>query len=57
MQRMHARTDLDAHLQILWHQHLAGLLDHGLRFELVFTEAVPPGVEVVLAGDAGQRHV
>lgn len=48
------------HLHVIWHQDLAGLLDHWLGLELLFTEGVPPGVEVLLAaghGDVRRIHV
>ena len=45
------------HLQVIRHQDLAGLLDHWLWLELLFTEGVPPGVKVMLARAAGHSHV
>lgn len=37
------------YFHVVWHQDLAGFLDHRLRLELLFAEGVPPGVEVLLA--------
>lgn len=44
-------------LLLVGHQHLPGLFDHGLRFELLVGEAVSPGVEGVLSRHAGQSQV
>lgn len=46
-----------AHLQVFGDEHLAGLLDHGLRLQLLGGELAFPGVEHFLAGHAGQSQV
>lgn len=46
-----------SHLHVLGNEHLAGLLDHGLRLQLLGGELALAGVEHLLAGDAGQCQV
>ena len=45
------------YLEVLRDEDLAGLFDHGLGLELFSGELAFPGVEHLLAGDAGQRQV
>lgn len=45
------------YLLLIRDQHLSGLLDHRLWFQLLVAEAVPPWVKRLLARHAGQRQV
>lgn len=51
-----AKRDL-THLLLLWHKHLLGLLDHGLRLELVLGELVFAGVKEFTPRHAGEDQV
>lgn len=45
------------YLLLIGDQHLSGLFDHRLWFQLLIREAVPARVERFLARHAGQRQV
>lgn len=55
-ENVNAKRDI-THLLLLWHKHLLGLLDHGLRLELVLGELVFAGVKEFTSRHAGEDQV